>query len=289
MNILIVGPNSYIGRCIGNWFLQKEHAPKIDYISVRNDQWKHVDLTGYDAVIFAAAIVHQKHMDDWTLYEKVNAKLPYEFAATAKAQKVRHFIFISTAAVFAASKSLPLGTVISHDTPLTPNGMYGRSKLLGEQMLLELRSKEFHVSFVRPMNVYGKNCQGNYIPLFTKLTKLLPVLPNAFGNVKQGMLYIDNLAELCWLIAHSEQSGVYMAQDEETVSAYEIMNAISNGVGVQKPAIRCSWFFRLFYWFPLVQKLFGGIAYSQEISTCPLGNYRVVDFREGMRRTVSEK
>ena len=288
MNILIVGSNSYIGRSIGNWFSQKEQAPQIDYVSVRNDQWKSVDLTEYDTVIFSAAIVHQKHIDDWTLYESVNAKLPYEFAAKAKDQGVRHFIFISTAAVFAASKTLPLGTVISHDTPLAPNSMYGRSKLLGEQLLRELRSKEFHVSFVRPMNVYGKNCRGNYISLLTKLTKLLPFLPEAFGNVKQGMIYIDNLAELCWLIAHSEQSGIYMAQDREPVSTYEIMDTISNGLGLQKHAIRCTWLFKFFYRFPLIQKLFGGIAYSQEISTCSLGDYCIVDFQEGMRRTVGE-
>lgn len=289
MNVLIVGKNSYIGQNIGDWFSRKENAPRIEYISVRDDHWKTLDLTGYDVVIFSAAIVHRKDVVDWSLYERVNATLPYEFAVKAKENGVSHFIFLSTAAVFQSDKSLPSGTIISSGTPLEPTSVYGRSKLMGEQMLQKLQCKTFCVSIIRPMNVYGHGCRGNYIPLFTKITRLLPVLPNAFGDVTQGMVYIDNLSELCWLAALSGRSGVYMAQDQEPVSAYEIMDALSSGLGLRRPSIRCTWFFRPFCRFALVRKLFGGVAYAQELALCPLGNYHVVDFREGIRRTVSTK
>ena len=286
MNVLIVDKESYIGSSVGNWFSGKDDAPHIEYVSARDDGWKTMDMTGYDVVIFFAAIVHRKDVEEWSLYEKVNAILPYEFAAKAKESGVKHFIFLSTAAVFPSDKSLPTGNVIGPDTPFGPTSMYGKSKLLGEQMLQELRSEHFCVSIIRPMNVYGKGCRGNYIPLFTKITKLLPLLPNAFGNVKQGMMYIDNLSELCWLVANSGRSGVYMAQDREMVSSYEIMSAIAAGLGLRKRSIRCAWFFRLFYRSSLVCKLFGGVSYAQELAECDLGNYQIVDFWEGMRRTV---
>ena len=286
MKVLIVDKESYIGSKVGEWFSSKENTPKIEYVSARDDRWKAMDMTSYDAVIFFAAIVHRKDVDDWELYKRVNADLPYEFAAKAKGSGVKHFVFLSTAAVFPSEKALPKGNVIGPDTPFGPTSMYGKSKLLGEQMLQELRSETFCVSIIRPMNVYGKGCRGNYIPLFTKITRLLPLLPKAFDDVKQGMIYIDNLSELCWLVAKSGESGAYMAQDAYPVSTYELMEAISAGIGIKKRSIRCAWLFRLFSWLPPICKLFGGVAYEQKFAQCALGDYQIVDFREGMSRTL---
>lgn len=288
MKVLIVGKNSYIGRSIGAWFSQKENAPVIAYVSVRDDGWKIMDMTGYDAVIFSAAIVHQNELEDWDVYERVNAQLPYAFAAKAKQSGVGHFVFLSSAAVFPTKKTLPSGMMIGSETPLEPNSMYGRSKLLGERMLQELQSDAFYVSIIRPMNVYGKGCRGNYIPLFTKIVRYLPILPKAFGDVKQGMIYVDNLSELCWLAVNAGRSGVYMAQDRNPVSAYELMDAIAAGLGLRKCSIRCTWLFRLFCRLSPVCKLFGGVAYDPELAKCALGNYQIVDFREGIRQTVGK-
>ena len=287
MNVLIVGKNSYIGRSVGNWFSNKENAPKIEYISVRDDSWKTMDMTGYDVVIFAAAIVHRKDVDSWELYEQVNSKLPYSFAQRAKEYGVKQFVFISTAGVYQADKSLPVGDIIGDQTPLLPSSMYGKSKLLGEKLISSLEDSAFHVSIIRPMNVYGKGCSGNYIPLFVKIAKMLPVLPNAFSSVKQGMIYIDNLSELCWLAANSNVSGTYLAQDRESVSSYEIMSAITEGLHLKKYSIRCTWLFNLVRWFSPVKKLFGGVAYSREAAQCALGDYQLVGLAEGISRMVT--
>lgn len=286
MNVLIVGKNSYIGQCVGKWFSGKENSPAVDYISVRDDAWREKDLSIYEVVLFAAAIVHRKDINDWALYRQVNALLPYEFALQAKKQGVKHFIFLSTMGVYKGGKGLPESTIVNPQTPLSPDGMYGKSKLEAETLLNELADAHFHVSIIRPSNVYGHGCPGNYIPLFTKLTKMLPVLPHAFDNVKQGMVYVDNLAELCWLAANSDRSGIYMAQDAQPVSAYEIMCAITSALRQRKGSIKCTWLFSPLCRISLVNKLFGGIAYSQELAKCPLGDYQIVDFSEGMQRTI---
>lgn len=161
MRVLIVGKNSYIGQCIGKWLCAKENPPAVDYISVRDEAWREQDYTSYDAVIFTSAIVHQKNVDNWKLYKEVNAELPREFAELAKAHGVEQFVFLSTAGVYDSEKSLPAGKVIGKETPTAPTGMYGKSKLMGEEGLKELTSDSFHVSIVRPMNVYGCGCRGN--------------------------------------------------------------------------------------------------------------------------------
>ena len=289
MKVLIVDKESYIGGNVGKWFASKNNAPEIEYVSARDDNWKAMDMTAYDVVIFFAAIVHRKDVDDWALYKRVNADLPYEFATKAKESGVKHFIFLSTAAVFPSNKSLPVGNIIDQNIQLLPTGMYGKSKLLAEQLLQQLASEDFCVSIIRPMNVYGKGCRGNYVPMFTKITRFLPFLPCAFNDVKQGMIYIDNLSELCWLVANSQKSGVYMAQDANPISTYEMMDAIAAGLGLKKRTVRCAWLFRLLGWMPPVCKLFGGVAYEQRFAECTLGNYQIVDFREGIRRTCEKQ
>jgi phosphopantetheinyl transferase len=42
---------------------------------------------------------------------------------------------LSTAAVFPSEKALPKGNVIGPETPLAPASMYGKSKLMAEEML----------------------------------------------------------------------------------------------------------------------------------------------------------
>lgn len=282
MKILIVGKNSFVGQGVGARFVQKEPAPQVDYLSVRDDAWQAMDLSGYDTVIFTAALVHRPDVTDWEQYEKINVMLPWEFAKQAKAQGVRQFIFFSTVSVYAAERALPAGTVITAGTPLAPPSMYGKSKLLAEEKLQTLIDDSFHVSIIRPTYVYGKGCRGRHIEVQQKLTKYLPVLPKAFEDVKMGMVYIDNLAELTWLIANSDQSGICHAQDKAPLSTYEILQTMTP----KKKTIRCQWLLRLFSSVSVVERLFGGSAYSEEMASCDLGEYQIVSMADGIRRTV---
>ena len=283
MNILIVGKNSYIARRCAAWFAAKSPQPRVDLISVRDEGWRSRDLSVYDAVLYTAAIVHRKDDVPESVYDEVNARQPRAFAEAARAAGVRQFIFLSTMGVYGKEKQLPDGCVIDADTPLLPASFYGSSKLKGETLLRELESPDFHVSIIRPANVYGRDCKGNYIPGFAKITRLLPLLPRAFDGARQGMLFVDNLAELCWLAAGSDRSGVYPAQDRRPVSSYEIMRAMAACICPRKPSLRVGALLRPFARHPLVVKLFGGVSYADDYAACPLGNYALKDFDEAIR------
>lgn len=286
MNVLIVGKNSYVGQTTAAYFAKKNPAPRVDAISVREDDWRRQDFSGYDAVIFTAALVHRPDITDPALYEKINTILPYEFACHVKAQGVRHFVYLSTVSVYQARRTIPKACVIDNATPLNPDSVYGQSKLAAERRLAELDGDGFHVSVIRSTYVYGKDCRGNHIASQCRMTKLLPFIPKAFPDVAMAMVYCDNLAELCWLIVNSHCSGTYMAQDQSPLSTYRIMRIIAETKSIKRIHIPCSWLFRLFSWVGLMRRIYGGVVYAEELARCPLGEYRLISPEEGIRRAI---
>lgn len=283
MRVLIVGKNSYIAKRTGMWLDQKATISEVEYISVRNNSWKQFNLTGVDAVIYTAAIVHHKDYVPEEIYDQVNAKQPFEFASAAKTAGVKHFVFLSTMGVYGQDKKLPYGNIVNERTPLQPTSYYGSSKLKGERLLQSIESPTFHVSIIRPANVYGKNCKGGYISGFAKITAMLPILPRAFEQSRQGMIFVDNLAELCWLALNANCSGVYPAQDRTPVSAYDIMSAMADCLCPKKRYVHCQTVLKPLQGLAIVNKLFGGVSYSEDYAKCPLGNYQLVEFRDAIK------
>lgn len=283
MKVLIVGKNGYIARRTGAWFTKKPRPAEVDYISVQDDLWKQKDLTPYEAVIYTAAIVHRKDKVPLEIYYEVNAQKPFEFAQAAKAAGVKQFVYLSTMGVYGQAKKLPAGNIVDENTPLKPLPGYGSSKLKGEQLIHSLEENNFHVSIIRPANVYGKGCKGGYISGFAKITSTLPVLPRAFEESRQGMLFVDNLAELCWLVANSDCSGIYPAQDLTPVSAYDIMRAMADCICPKKKALRAQAAWKLIQGNSLVNKFFGGVSYAEDYAKCPLGDYQLVEFRDAIK------
>ena len=284
MKILIIGKDSYIGNHIDQWLTSK--GLSVTQLDVLTDEWKAFDYSPFNAIVHVAGIVHQPQCKDWELYRRVNAEMPFEICQKAKEQGVSQYVFFSTMGVYGIDKKLE-PNIINTDTPLLSEGMYGKSKLMAEQALAKLQDESFNVAFVRPPSVYGKGCRGNYIAGFTSFVKKLPVIPLAYQNVRQSMLYIDNLSELVYQIVDKNLSGVFCPQDERAVNANEILYAIGEGIGKRVRQSRLLGFMvRLVSFIPLVKKAYGGIEYSKSLSDIDGIDYRVVSFKEGMHRTV---
>ena len=284
MNILIIGKNSYIGNHIENWLSTYDYC--VRQLDVLNEDWRVFDYSPYHSIIHVAGIVHQPQCIDWELYQKVNAEMPVEIATIAKFQGVKQYVFLSTMGVYGIDKQL-YSNLINHNTPLHPETMYGRSKLMAEQGLKELQDSLFNVVCIRPPSVYGKGCRGGYITGFTKIASLLPFIPLAFQNVKQSFIYIDNLCELVRLLIENNSSGIYCPQDDKSPNASELLKAISVGLGKSYKESRVLGFFlRLLSFIPLVKKAYGGIEYDRSLSDIPGFDYVIVPFEEGIKRTI---
>lgn len=279
--ILITGTNGYIGKSLMNWLMSEPNKYKVDFLSVRDDSWKQKQFDRYDAIFHAAGIVHIKETkENKSLYFKVNRDLTYEIAKKAKAEGIKHFIFLSTMNVYGLNKG-----IINSDTPLEPSSAYGKSKLEAEKLINNLQSSTFNVSIIRPPLVYGKGCKGNYNRLAQFALKT-PVFPKT--NNKRSMIYIDNLSEFIKNIIDNSSNGVFFPQNSEYVSSSEMISQIASSHK------------RKVYIIPLfsvilkklnlnvTNKVFGDLYYKKELSEYK-ERYNVFSFGESIKITEDVK
>ena len=286
MRILITGKGSYIGAHIKAHFKALGH--EADEADTFGDEWQKIDYSRYDCVVHVAAIVHSDAKSaSEELFRQVNTELPVRIARLAKQGGAAQFIFLSTMGVYGVGKTLSeVDSVIGADTPATAVGGYGGSKLAAEKLLRELEDGTFRVAVVRPPNIYGPGCRGNYVPLFRKLALLLPVCPRAYTDIRQSMLYIDNLSQLILLIAGEGASGTYLPQDDVAPNAVEMIRVIRGVCGKKThESGLLGGAVRLFSRLPLIRKVYGGVRYDDAASDCFGGRYRIVSFADGMRMT----
>lgn len=286
MNILIIGKDSYIGNHIDEWL--SNGGWNVDQLDALTDEWKTFNYSPYDAIVHVASIVHRPDCKDWNLYKYVNMEMPVAIAKMAKDQGVKQYVFFSSMAVYGRGKSLK-PNIIDETSKLESVSMYGKSKLMAEEELVKLQDGQFKTTFVRPPSVYGKGCRGGYITGFASIVRKMPIIPEVYNDVKQSFIYIDNLSECVRLIIEKGISGPVCPQDDIAVSANELLEAISYGIGKKYRSSKLlGYCVKLISFMPIVKKAYGGMEYSRTISVLKGLNYVVVPFREGMKRTVGK-
>lgn len=215
--VLLIGANSYIANSFYNYV---GRSMLVEKVSASNDEWKDYNFNGFDTVVMLAALVHKKekyYMSE--LYKKVNCDLPVLIAKKAKASKVKHFIFFSTAAVYGSSVSRV--TLITKENPDT---LYGKFKLEAEKRLLRLSDpNKFLLTIIRPPLVYGDNCKGNYQTLF-KFSKYLFIFPK-IKNIR-SMIHINKMCEYLEKIIINEETGLKLPQDDNYKETSQLIKQI---------------------------------------------------------------
>lgn len=289
--ILITGENSYLGSSLREYLKQWPDDYRVDSISVRTDEWKALSFREYDAVYHTAAIVHMEQSKNdrsqAELYDRVNACLPLEIAAKAKAEGVGQFVFLSTASVYGLTAPFGKTVTICEDTPLCPSDYYGISKAKAEAGLRELAGESFQVAILRPPMIYGKGCKGNYQTLST-FAKKLPVFP--YVENQRSMLFVDNLCELVRLIIDNRDAGVFCPQNRETVNTCDMVRQIAEANGKRIVLIPgFGWAMKLLRRVtPKVDKAFGSLCYAPELSGYKQ-DYWVADLNESILKTEAER
>lgn len=277
--ILVIGEHSYIGISFRDYMAKKEPDCSVTLAGARNGAWKREDLSGYDAVLHAAAIVHKKERPAMKrFYDEVNAALPQEVAKQAKRSGVKCFIFLSTMAVYGEEKG-----VMGSNSPVSPVTMYGESKLEAEKGLERLSDDGFHVVIFRPPMVYGRGCPGNYARL-AKLAKAVPVFPKVKNQ--RSMIYIENLCECIWKSAQKTEKKfeVICPQNAEYVNTAELVRQIRNAYGKKTWLLPAP--MRLVRLLAkrigMAQKVFGDCCYEKRKEDQA---YQVAGFAESVRKT----
>lgn len=217
-NILLTGASGFVGK---RFCSQTDTGSSIQGVSLQKTRIDDIDFSQVSTVLHLAGIAHRMEKTDDSLYYDVNYKLTKELASRAKECGVKHFIFMSTIKVFGDRYKL-----LTPDLPCLPTDAYGKSKLMGEEAIRELKSDDFVVSIIRPPLVYGPGVKGNMKKLL-ELVDRRRILPLGGINNKRSMVAVDNLISLIFTMIEKRVSGTFLVQDEVPVSTSELLNTMA--------------------------------------------------------------
>ena len=189
---------------------------QVDSVSGKNGEWQALDFSAYDTVVVCSALVHKNEKKlGWQAYFQANTILPVQIAQKAKAAGVRHYIFLSSLAVYGRRQE----RIIAGQTP-APETYYGHSKYLAEQILLPMAEETFTVSIVRSPMVYGPKAKGSYRQL-QRLAAVLPIFPK-IANQK-SVISLQNLCRFLQVVIMLRLGGIWHPQDSVYRSTTEMM------------------------------------------------------------------
>lgn len=264
--VLITGEHGTIARRLGVFLAEREY--EVSFLGVRDGGWRKADFSGVDAVVHAAALVHQKETaENAALYARVNRDLTVELAEKARAEGVGQFVFLSTGGVYGLMEG-----VITKDTVPRPVTNYGRSKLEAEEALIPMSGEGFAVAIIRPLMVYGKGCKGNYRTL-EKLARIAPALP-AYEN-RRSLVEAGTLCGRIEEVIRRREEGIFFPREREDVCTCRLIQRIAAEQGrslrrtrLLNPAVRalraCS---------AAGKKAFGDLIY-QDLDKLPLSGWK---------------
>lgn len=160
----------------------------------------------------------------------INAYGTRNVAVAAEAVGAK-LVYVSTDYVFDGTADEPYNEF----SPTSPLGVYGKSKLAGEQFVRDLHSKFF---IVRTSWVYGKH-GANFVKTMLKLgeeRKEISVVADQIGCPT----YTLDLANAILELVDTEKYGVYHISNSGSCSWYEFAKAIFENTDLDIKVIQCT-------------------------------------------------
>lgn len=240
MNILITGANGQLGNCMRN---AVERASK-DNVNKTQDNYIFTDVAELDitdanavakavkdndikVIVNCAAYTNvDKAESDQDTAELLNAKAVRNLADAIKANGGT-LIHISTDYVFGGSTG---NTPRTESEPSNPTGIYGITKLHGEQQIVEAGVKALIFRTAWLYSEYGKN----FVKTMISLTSTKPQLKVVFDQVGTPT-YAQDLADAIHHIIENRlmdgNEGIYHYSNEGVCSWYDFTKMIAEIAG----------------------------------------------------------
>lgn len=278
--VLITGANSYVGTNVEKWLMKEPENFYVETLDMRDPNWKNFDFSKFDVVFHVAGIAHKKiKRKDSKIYYEVNTELTKECGERAISQGVKHFIFMSTMAVYNDKE-----VNINKNTIPNPQNDYGRSKLDAEKALSNIYESSI-LSILRPPIIYGPYSPGNFMKL-NKLATKFRVFPNIEN--KKSMLYIVNFCIQVKKIIEREENGILHLQNLEYVSTTKLVKLLAKEAhnkvyttSILNIFIKCMCKYNKTF-----RKLFSDHYYDKEIVYSNAQN-DLIDFNRSIYQTIN--
>jgi dTDP-4-dehydrorhamnose reductase len=184
---------------------------------------KMVKAEGVSVIVNCAAYTNvDKAESDFELAELLNAKAPQNLASAMK-EVGGLLVHISTDYVFGKE---PYNTPCKEDQKGTPTGVYGLTKLHGEQNILASGCKYVIIRTAWLYSEFGKN----FVRTMLGLTATRPELKVVFDQVGTPT-YAFDLAEAIVAILEKPQTDIYHYSNEGVCSWYDFTKMIAEYSG----------------------------------------------------------
>ena len=238
MNILVTGANGQLGNEMR--IISKQSEDKYiftDVNQVEGLETTYLDITDLDAVrkmvaehdvnaiVNCAAWTNVDGAEDqekYALVEKLNATAPENLAKAMK-EVDGWLVQISTDYVFGKE---PYNTPCKEDQKGTPTGVYGATKLLGEQKIIATGCKYIIIRTAWLYSEFGKN----FCKTMLNLTATKPQLKVVFDQCGTPT-YAWDLATAIIAALKNPVEGVYHYSNEGVCSWYDFTKMIAEYSG----------------------------------------------------------
>ena len=236
MNILVTGANGQLGNEI-----QKVSKHSQDHYIFTDvcDGYEKLDITNLDAIHQMVAQFDVKCIINcaaWTnvdaaetagdIVEQLNAKAPENLAMAMK-EVEGLLVHISTDYVFGGD---PYNTPCREDQKGSPTGVYGQTKLHGEQRILATGVKHIIIRTAWLYSEFGKN----FVKTMLSLTATKPQLKVVFDQCGTPT-YAGDLADVIYDIIENRKfdnnEGIYHFSNEGVCSWYDFTKVIAQMAG----------------------------------------------------------
>ena len=236
MNILVTGANGQLGNEI-----QKVSKHSQDHYIFTDvcDGYEKLDITNLDAIRQMVAQLDEKCIINcaaWTnvdaaetagdIVEQLNAKAPENLAMAMK-EVEGLLVHISTDYVFGGD---PYNTPCREDQKGSPTGVYGLTKLHGEQRILATGVKHIIIRTAWLYSEFGKN----FVKTMLSLTATKPQLKVVFDQCGTPT-YAGDLADVIYDIIENRKfdnnEGIYHFSNEGVCSWYDFTKVIAQMAG----------------------------------------------------------
>lgn len=238
MNILVTGANGQLGNEMR--ILGKESSDNYiftDISQVEGQETINLDITDLDAV---RAIVRERKVDAivncaaWTnvdgaeepskyeMVEKLNATAPENLAKAMK-EVGGWLVQISTDYVFGKE---PYNMPCKEDQKGTPTGVYGATKLLGEQKIIATGCKYIIIRTAWLYSEFGKNFCKTMLDLTASKLEIIVVFDQCGTPT-----YAWDLANAIVSALKNPQEGIYHYSNEGVCSWYDFTKMIAEYSG----------------------------------------------------------
>jgi len=200
------------------------------------------DLEKVDVIIHSAGLAHQFGNRTEKEFWEVNVLGTENIARLGADLKVKHFILISSVAVYGITEeaanldNYDLGTYkfgITEEAVCQPQGFYARSKLESEKVAQKIFAEnKIVLTILRLATVVGEEDRGNVARLIKAIDKKRFFWIGAGENFK-SLIYKGDAAKACLKILRKTAGTEIFNVTAEPSTMKEIVSEIENNLGIK--------------------------------------------------------